>query len=131
MRFLTFLLFASSYAVTGAADEYKLKYPLGLKPMSIPKGNELTAAKIELGKQLFSMLAFRVTTQSVAQVATSPQRAGRTARPLRPAYADNARVAVPRPSSTPDIHTFSSGTVAPPCSRGKLSARSRVPSRWI
>lgn len=53
MRFLTFLLFASSYVVTGAADEYKLKYPLGLKPMSIPKGNELTAAKIELGKQLF------------------------------------------------------------------------------
>ena len=35
------------------AQEYKLKIPLGLKKMKIPKDNPLTAAKIELGKQLY------------------------------------------------------------------------------
>jgi cytochrome c peroxidase len=53
MRFLIFLLAALSCVTTSAADEYELQYPLGLKPMSIPKGNELNEAKIELGKQLF------------------------------------------------------------------------------
>ncbi|MEO8494538.1 MAG: cytochrome c peroxidase [Planctomycetota bacterium] len=53
MRFFTFLLFAIGGASAVAADEYELKYPLGLKPMNVPKDNELTAAKIELGKQLY------------------------------------------------------------------------------
>ncbi|MBC8355570.1 MAG: cytochrome-c peroxidase [Planctomycetes bacterium] len=53
MRFLTLLLFAISCVATVTADDYELQYPLGLKPMRIPKGNELTEAKIKLGKQLF------------------------------------------------------------------------------
>lgn len=36
-----------------AAQDYELKIPLGLKKMRIPKDNELTKAKIELGKQLY------------------------------------------------------------------------------
>ncbi|MBP88416.1 MAG: cytochrome-c peroxidase [Planctomycetaceae bacterium] len=48
--FLLLLLVASSSA---SAQEYKLKYPLGLKKMKIPKDNPLTTAKIELGKQLY------------------------------------------------------------------------------
>ena len=35
------------------AQEYKLKYPLGLKKLKVPKDNPLTKAKIELGKQLY------------------------------------------------------------------------------
>ncbi len=36
------------------ADEpYELKYPLGLRPMKIPKDNPLTKKKVELGKQLY------------------------------------------------------------------------------
>ena len=53
MRFFIFLLFAITCATAGAADKYKLRYPLGLKPMLVPKDNQLTAAKIELGKQLY------------------------------------------------------------------------------
>jgi cytochrome c peroxidase len=53
MRFFTLLLFAISCATTVAAEAYKLRYPLGLKPMRITKDNELTKAKIELGKQLY------------------------------------------------------------------------------
>ena len=53
MRFLTFFLFALGSVSTAMADEFVLQYPLGLKQMQIPKSNELTAAKIELGKQLF------------------------------------------------------------------------------
>lgn len=34
-------------------EDYELKIPLGLKSMRIPKDNPLTAAKIELGKQLY------------------------------------------------------------------------------
>ncbi len=53
MRFLTFFLFALGSVSTAMADEFVLQYPLGLTQMQIPKSNELTAAKIELGKQLF------------------------------------------------------------------------------
>ncbi len=35
------------------AEEYKLSTPLGLQPQRVPADNPLTAAKIELGKQLF------------------------------------------------------------------------------
>lgn len=53
MRFLTFLLLGLVCVNAPAADDYELKYPLGLKPMRVPKDNELTAAKIELGMQLY------------------------------------------------------------------------------
>ena len=53
MRFFTFLLWAISGVTSVAANEYELRYPLGLKPMRVPKDNELTEAKIELGKQLY------------------------------------------------------------------------------
>ena len=48
---LLLLLFAFTAATP--AEEYELKYPLGLKKMRIPKDNPLTKDKIALGKQLF------------------------------------------------------------------------------
>lgn len=36
-----------------AADKFELAVPAGLKPPAIPADNELSAAKIELGKQLY------------------------------------------------------------------------------
>ena len=53
MRLLPILLLIISCITVEAADEYELQYPLGLKRMPIPETNELTAAKIELGKQLY------------------------------------------------------------------------------
>ncbi len=48
------LLFVCLFASFSHADEpLKLKYPLGLKKMKIPKDNPLTKGKVELGKQLF------------------------------------------------------------------------------
>lgn len=47
---LLLVLLASTSAT---AQDYKLKIPLGLKKFKIPKDNPLTAAKIELGKQLY------------------------------------------------------------------------------
>lgn len=46
---------ATSQATNQAsADEaYELQIPAGLPPMAIPKDNPLTAAKVELGKQLY------------------------------------------------------------------------------
>ena len=65
--FLLLLLVASSSA---SAQEYKLKYPLGLKKMKIPKDNPLTTAKIELGKQLYfdARLSRRPETGRVGRV---------------------------------------------------------------
>jgi len=40
-------------AVFASGQEYKLKVPLGLKAMRIPKDNPLSKAKIRLGKQLY------------------------------------------------------------------------------
>lgn len=53
MRFLTLLSIVACCALTSAADDYKLNYPLGLKKMHVPKSNQLTEAKIKLGKQLY------------------------------------------------------------------------------
>lgn len=53
MRILTFVLIVLGGTLIQAADEYELQYPLGLKRMHIPETNPLTAAKIELGKQLY------------------------------------------------------------------------------
>ncbi|HUG71460.1 MAG TPA: cytochrome c peroxidase [Pirellulaceae bacterium] len=53
MRFPIFLLLAISCETARAADKFELQYPTGLKPMRIPSDNELTKAKIELGKQLY------------------------------------------------------------------------------
>ena len=49
----SFLLVALCAAVCFAADESGPKIPPGLKPLSIPKDNPHTAAKVELGKQLY------------------------------------------------------------------------------
>ncbi|MEZ6110149.1 MAG: cytochrome c peroxidase [Pirellulaceae bacterium] len=40
-------------AAATAADKYELEIPLGLHAMKIPEDNPLSAAKIELGKQLY------------------------------------------------------------------------------
>ena len=49
---LVTLFVLASCAQTGAQD-YELKIPEGLKSMKIPKDNPMTAAKVELGKQLY------------------------------------------------------------------------------
>ena len=49
----TAALAALAAAGQSGAEEYKLKIPLGLPAMKIPKDNPLTAEKIELGKQLY------------------------------------------------------------------------------
>ncbi len=56
MRLLSFTALLIAAALNGSAwaqDDYELDYPLGLKPMKIPSDNPLTAAKIQLGKQLY------------------------------------------------------------------------------
>ncbi len=56
MRFVcltTSLLISAAFSYPVAAQDYQLEYPLGLKEMRIPSDNPLTAAKIELGKQLY------------------------------------------------------------------------------
>lgn len=49
---LVFLI-ATSRAELSNAQDYDLKIPTGLKSMRIPKDNPMTAAKVELGKQLY------------------------------------------------------------------------------
>ena len=48
--FCVLSLFASP---APAQDDYKLEIPAGLKKMRIPRGNPITKAKVDLGRQLF------------------------------------------------------------------------------
>ena len=47
------MVFIAAFEKTEAEDKYELNEPRGLKKMRIPRDNPLTAAKVELGKQLY------------------------------------------------------------------------------
>ena len=54
MRFLLAILVVSGFSGgLSVAQDYELQIPKGLKSMRIPKDNPMTAAKVELGKQLY------------------------------------------------------------------------------
>lgn len=48
-----FLLLLVAVAQSATGEDYKLQLPLGLKELKVPAANPLSAAKIELGRQLF------------------------------------------------------------------------------
>lgn len=50
---MSLLMIVGAGGAASAQEQYKLKIPLGLKPMKTPRDNPLTAEKIELGKQLY------------------------------------------------------------------------------
>src|SRR6188474_3079026 len=50
---LIFILTAGAAYAVDPADRYEIKVPAGLKPLAVPPDNPVTAAKVELGRQLY------------------------------------------------------------------------------